>query len=114
MPTKNKGEVSEFYAFVYILGNRVIDLVDGHLQLLGQSVTFLRVFRNEGIVYQFPQDDIVENDTLDIVRDDGRSSKIARGVIRSHADQLFRLIAQGDSISDDSPEIVQLKTLLLQ
>lgn len=112
MPTKNKGEVSEFYAFVYILGNRVIELVDGHLQLLGQSVTFLRVFRNEGIVYQFPQDGIVENDTLDIVRDDGRSSKIARGVIRSHADQLFRLIAQGDNISDDSPEIVRLKTLL--
>lgn len=112
MPTKNKGEVSEFYAFVYILGNRVIELVDGHLQLLGQSVTFLRVFRNEGVVYQFPQDGVVENDTLEIVRDDGRSSKIGRGVIRAHADQLFRLIVQGDNISDDSPEIVQLKTLL--
>lgn len=112
MPTKNKGEVSEFYAFVYILGNRVIELVDGHLQLLGQRVTFLRVFRNEGIIYQFPQNDVVENDTLEIVRDDGRSSKIGRRVIRAHADQLFRLIAQGDNISDDSPEIVRLKTLL--
>lgn len=112
MPTKNKGEVSEFYAFVYILGNRVIELVDGHLQLLGQSVSFLRVFRDEGVVYQFPQNGGIEDDTLEIVHDDGRSSKIGRGVIRSHADQLFRLITQGDNISDDSPEIIQLKTLL--
>ena len=99
--------MSEFYAFVYILGNRVVELVDGHLQLLGQQATFLRVFRNDGITYQF-----TPNGSLKIVHQNGITSKVSRSVVRNHADQLFKLISEDKSISTNSPEIIQLKQLL--
>lgn len=110
MATKNKGEISEFYAFVSILGNKVVELVDGSLQFLGQQVHFLKVFRHEevDVTYELTDDEnvrIIKNGAIDVVN---------RAVIRNHAEQLLNLIQNSEnSIDETDPKIGQLKTLLL-
>ena len=50
--TVNKGEGSEFYAFLYILGETKLPLVDKDLKETGRDVNFLKVLREDAI-YEF-------------------------------------------------------------
>lgn len=43
--SKNIGEVSELYAFAYLIGRRVISVVDGDLNPLGNTIQFLKLYR---------------------------------------------------------------------
>ena len=45
--TRNKGEVSDLYAFVYILGNRLIPVVDGELISTEENVEFNSLKRSQ-------------------------------------------------------------------
>ena len=47
--TVNKGEGSEFYAFLYILGETKLPLVDKDLKNTGGEVNFLKVMRGNAI-----------------------------------------------------------------
>lgn len=53
--TVNKGEGSEFYAFLYILGETKLPLVDKDLKNTGGEVNFLKVMR-ENAIYEFIPD----------------------------------------------------------
>ena len=43
--SKNIGEVSELYAFAYLIGRRVISIVDGDLNPSGNTIQFLKLVR---------------------------------------------------------------------
>lgn len=106
MAKKNKGEVSEFYAFVYILGNKVIELVDGSLKCLGQQVEFLKVFRNEDVSYEMVGDDKLR------IRKNDSETLVDRESIRDHAQQLIELVKHTGTVQESDTAIQQLKTLL--
>lgn len=110
MATKNKGEVSEFYAFVSILGNRVVELVDGSLHLLGDQVHFLKVFRKEDSEISY---ELTDDGKLNITKN-GETDVVERQLVRNYAKQLLELIQNSDdSIDETDPKIGQLKKLLL-
>lgn len=110
MATKNKGEVSEFYAFVSILGNRVVELVDGSLHLLGDQVHFLKVFRKEDVEISY---ELTDDGKLCITKN-GSTDIVDRQLVRNYANQLLNLIQSSDeSIDESNPKIGQLKNLLL-
>lgn len=110
MATKNKGEVSEFYAFVSILGNKVVELVDGSLHLLGDQVHFLKVFRKEDAEVSY---ELTDDGKLCITKN-GSTDIVDRQLVRNYANQLLNLIQSSDeSIDESDPKIGQLKNLLL-
>lgn len=42
----NLGEISEFYSFAYIVGNREVEIVDEQMKRNGDKLTFLKLYRN--------------------------------------------------------------------
>ncbi len=100
--TKNIGEVSEFYAFVYILGDRKIRLVDGNLCGRGEYLEFLKLYRSDESYIFLP-----DSSNLRILSN-GQSSIVNRNEIRTEREQLFNLLKKGEKIKLNAPEIQAL------
>lgn len=125
--TKNIGEISEFYSFVYILGNRCLQMVDGNLKPIDKTLEFLKVKRKEFtsivgdktydrsneydlascsseiIIHQAPQDNTP-----------GKVIQLPRKLIGEKADELLVLMKESSgAIDDDDPCLTSLKDLLL-
>ena len=125
--TKNIGEISELYSFVYLIGNNVIPVVDGELQPVGDSIEFLRLIRNSESTDKtrelFAEYDLNTNqktvrisipDPVTGVMTDYAESKDR---IRERCTALRELIEKKRSrqikrIYDDDPAIVELLNIL--
>ena len=121
MATKNKGELSEFYTFVYILGNGIVPLVDGKLQFLGRQLDFKAVYRKEETIDSCGCKSDVSNEyRLDSDKDfvlvkkfGERIGQVPKSVLRERAAELLRLAQSDEEVHDDNDVIRQLKEILV-
>ena len=118
--TKNKGEVSEFYAFVHVLQCGQIPLVDGKLkQIGGKTLDFYWVFRKE------EKDKVTKKETFneyDLKADPNRIKVVKSGQVIGYVDKtilggldskLLKLIqTTKGKIEDAHPILTDLKTKL--
>ena len=123
--TRNRGEISEFYSFVYIIGNRCVPVVDGDLRPLGNKIEFLRLLRKESNYldtkieleneYDLGTDENIVRITVpSSTGKDVEKHTIPRSLIKERADQLRELIvnstspiAENNSLLTDLLEILQ-------
>jgi hypothetical protein len=114
--TRNKGEVSEFYALAYILGNVKLQLVDGNLNPKDQDVEFLRVERDDGCSYEI----LNQPNRLVVIRKRINGQQVDLGTvscssIKNAAEELFNAICHSSGknpITLESSELVGLQSLL--
>lgn len=96
MHTANKGEWSEFYAFLKILAERKVGLADENLDAVANSeVTFVKLFRssNDGSEYVF---DLSGNDLLILdVKTGAEVKSLQTSVIASILENIFDKITNG-------------------
>lgn len=97
--TKNKGEVSEFYVFVYILGNRLIPVVDGNLVATGDAVKFNSI-KHGSEEYIFTDDNRIK------ILAKGETSYVPSSFCKEHSEELLSLLLGRDKIKDND-EIIQ-------
>lgn len=120
--TKNIGEVSEFYSFVYVLANRFIPLVDGDLRPFNTQLEFLKAYRKESTVTVNGQkyDELNEYDLSSynnrvVVRvPNNLSTKtISSQLLKDRCEALRELLLNSNShISEDNSILTQLQELL--
>ena len=103
--TKNKGEASEFYAFVYILGNQLVPVVDGTLTATNQSVQFNSLKRAD-------EDYIFQTEDRIKVLARGDTFYISRKDCKKYAADLLHLLFAQDKIQEDDPTVQKLFNLL--
>lgn len=120
MSSKNKGELSELYTLIYILGNGVVPLVDGKLRLLGRELEFKAVYRKEGTIQAAGVKTEVSNQyILDADKDlifinylGNRVGQIPKSLLQQKASETLRLVQDNGTVEDDNPTIVALLNLL--
>ena len=100
----NKGEASEFYAFLYILGNKVLNLVDKNLNKTGSKVGFLNILR-DGATYEFTDHDRIK------IQSRGQVSYIEREKVREDVSKLLKEICTLPKIPDDNAVFCQVMKL---
>lgn len=96
--TVNKGEGSEFYAFLYILGETKLPLVDKDLKETGRDVNFLKVLREDAI-YEFTSGNRVA------VYVDGATHYFDRSQAQEEAKKVFSLLVNPGSIPTNAPAL---------
>lgn len=96
--TVNKGEGSEFYAFLYILGETKLPLVDKDLKETGRDVNFLKVLREDAI-YEFTSGNRVA------VYVDGATHYFDCSQAQEEAKKVFSLLVNPGSIPTNAPAL---------
>lgn len=96
--TVNKGEGSEFYAFLYILGETKLPLVDKDLKETGRDVNFLKVLREDAI-YEFTSGNRVA------VYVDGATHYFDCSQAQEEAKKVFSLLINPGSIPTNAPAL---------
>ena len=96
--TVNKGEGSEFYAFLYILGETKLPLVDKDLKETGRDVNFLKVLREDAI-YEFTSGKRVA------VYVDGATHYFDCSQAQEEAKKVFSLLVNPGSIPTNAPAL---------
>ena len=96
--TVNKGEGSEFYAFLYILGETKQPLVDKDLKETGRDVNFLKVLREDAI-YEFTSGNRVA------VYVDGATHYFDCSQAQEEAKKVFSLLVNPGSIPTNAPAL---------
>lgn len=104
--TRNKGEVSELYAFVYILGNRLIPVVDGELIPTEENVEFNSLKRGQEEYIFLKQQDRVK------ILSAGDTSFQSREAFREGAEKILEALLGKDKIQKDDPEIIRILSLI--
>lgn len=120
MASKNKGEVSELYTLIYILGNGVVPLVDGRLRCLGRELKFKAVYRKEGAVRTAGVKTEVSNQyVLDADKDlifinylGNRVGQVSKALLRQKASETLRLVQDNGAVDDNNPLILAILKLL--
>lgn len=120
MASKNKGEVSELYTLIYILGNGVVPLVDGRLRCLGRELNFKAVYRKEGAVRTAGVKTEVSNQyVLDADKDlifinylGNRVGQVSKKLLRQKASETLRLVQDNGAVDDNNPLILAILKLL--
>lgn len=96
--TVSKGEGSEFYAFLYILGETKLPLVDKDLKETGRDVNFLKVLREDAI-YEFTSGNRVA------VYVDGATHYFDCSQAQEEAKKVFSLLVNPGSIPTNAPAL---------
>ena len=100
--SKNKGEISELYSFVYILGNGFLELVDGNLQPLDNQIEFFKLIRSDKIECELNNAAgivTIDSDGIRKVEDQSR--------IRTLCDNLLTLLQNSPKAIDENEKSVQ-------
>lgn len=119
MATKNKGELSELYAFVYALGNSRLPLANEKLHVLGRHIEFRKLYRKEDEqkINDYKVDlnneyDLNEKDIVDIKYRGKVIGTVARSEFKDSATKLLALIQDNHEIDDDNETIITVKERL--